>query len=45
LFGVQGGIGLNYQLYKNLSLRAGVLLQYNPYFFNQNIQMGLGYKF
>ncbi|MFT4973044.1 MAG: hypothetical protein ACI9JY_002250 [Saprospiraceae bacterium] len=45
LFGVQGGIGLNYRLYKNLSLRADVLFQYNPHFLNQNIQMGLGYKF
>ena len=44
LFGVQGGVGLHYQINRRFTLRSDVLFQYNPYFLNQNIQLGLGYQ-
>jgi hypothetical protein len=45
LFSAQAGLGLHYQINKNLNLRADVIFQYNPYFTSQNIQMGVGYSF
>lgn len=45
LLGTQVGIGANYQLYQNLTLKTGALFQFNPHFFNQNINMGLSFQF
>ncbi|MEN0046110.1 MAG: hypothetical protein AAF806_03515 [Bacteroidota bacterium] len=45
VLGVQGGIGLNYQIQKQWLLRADLLFQYQPNFSNQIFQMGVGYQF
>ncbi len=45
LLGAQAGIGVHYKLSTQLLLRADVLVQYNTYYFNQDIQFGLGYQF
>jgi hypothetical protein len=44
LMGIQGNLGLHYQLNKNLMLRGDIMFQYNRYLSGQTYQLGISYQ-
>ncbi|NRB49019.1 MAG: hypothetical protein HRU41_15190 [Saprospiraceae bacterium] len=45
LLGIQGGMGVHYQMSQRLHLRADLLFQYQKEAQRQNVELGIGYQF